>query len=150
MIIRIATSQDMSSILKLLYELGRPKPEDTDITSFGKIIIDYIIDKNKQILVAGDDTDIVGMISIMYLTRLNHITKEMYIPELIVNEKYQNRGIGTKLVNACIALGKEKKCHRIRLESGIKRVEAHLFYNDMIFDNTALSYSMNLKSGNEE
>jgi len=33
-----------------------------------------------------DDTKIVGMVSMMFLSRLNRDTSEMYIPELVVLE----------------------------------------------------------------
>ena len=69
----------------------------------------------------------------------------MYIPELIVLEKYQNQGIGKKLIDACIALAKEKNCHRIRLESGNKRKESHQFYGNLGFEQSALSFTMKLE-----
>ena len=87
---------------------------------------------------------IIGMISMMFLPRLNRDTLEMYIPELIVLEKYHNKGIGKKLINSCIALAKEKKCHRIRLESGNQRKESHQFYKHLGFEQSALSFTKNL------
>ena len=64
----------------------------------------------------------------------------MYVPELIVMEKYQNQGIGRKLINACVELAKEKKCHRIRLESGNQRKESHQFYKKLGFEQSSLSF----------
>jgi GNAT superfamily N-acetyltransferase len=87
---------------------------------------------------------IVGMVSVMFLSRLNQTTLEMYIPELIVLEKYQNQGIGKKLINFCITLAKEKKCHRIRLESGNQRKESHQFYKHLGFEQSSLSFTKNL------
>ena len=75
--------------------------------------------------------NIVGMISMMLLPRLNHTTLEMYIPELVVLKKYQSHGIGKNLINSCIDFAKEKKCHRIRLESGNQRLESHQFYKNI-------------------
>ena len=68
----------------------------------------------------------------------------MYIPELIVTEKYQKKGVGTRLIDACISLAKEKKCHKIRLESGIQRKEAHHFYKNLGFESKSLSFTKNL------
>ena len=68
----------------------------------------------------------------------------MYIPELIVLKKYQNHGVGKKLINSCITLAKEKKCHRIRLESGNQRKESHKFYEHLGFEQSALSFTLNL------
>ncbi len=145
-VVRSASDNDLPVILGLLYELGRPKPQkDSDVDSFRKLVKKYVTDSDKKILVADlDDMKIVGMVSIMFLSRLNQTTLEMYIPELVVLEKYQNQGIGKKLIDSCITLAKEKKCHRIRLESGNQRKDSHQFYKHLGFDQSALSFTKNL------
>jgi GNAT superfamily N-acetyltransferase len=129
-----------------LCDLGRPKSkDDSDVDTFKKLITKYLTDSDKQILVAVlDDAKIIGMMSMMFLSRLNRDTLEMYIPELVVIEKYHNQGIGKKLINSCITIAKEKKCHRIRLESGNPRTESHQFYNHLGFEQSALSFTKNL------
>ncbi|KEQ56431.1 phospholipiddiacylglycerol acyltransferase protein [Marine Group I thaumarchaeote SCGC RSA3] len=144
--IKEVSEKNIPIILGLLYELGRPKPQnDSDVDSFRKLVKKYIIDSDKKIHVAMlDDTKIVGMVSMMFLSRLNRDTSEMYIPELVVLEKYHCQGIGKKLVNSCISLAKENHCHRIRLESGNQRKESHQFYKHLGFEQSALSFTMNL------
>ncbi len=144
--IREASDKDIPIILGLLYDLGRPKPQkDSDVDIFKKLITKYLTDSDKQILVVVlDDVKIIGMVSMVFLPRLNRTTLEMYIPELVVLEKYHNQGIGKKLINSCIALAKEKKCHRIRLESGNQRKESHQFYKHLGFEQSALSFTKNL------
>lgn len=144
--VRDASDKDIPLILGLLCDLGRPKPQkDSDVDSFRKLVKQYVADSDKQILVAVlDDVKIVGMISMMFLPRLNRDTLEMYIPELVVVEKYQKLGIGKKLINSCIAFAKEKKCHRIRLESGNQRTESHQFYKHLGFEQSAFSFTLNL------
>ena len=142
-IIRESSEKDIPIILGLLYELGRPKPEkDSDVETFRKLVKKYLLDSDKKILVADlDGIEIVGMVSVVLLPRLNRSTLEIYIPELIVREKYQNQGIGRKLINSCISLGHEKNCHRIRLESGNQRKESHQFYKNMGFEQSGLSFT---------
>ena len=144
--IREASDKDIPIILGLLYDLGRSKPQkDSDVDTFRKLITKYLTDSDKQILVVVlDDVKIIGMVSMVFLPRLNRTTLEMYIPELVVLEKYHNQGIGKKLINSCIALAKEKKCHRIRLESGNQRKESHQFYKHLGFEQSALSFTKNL------
>ena len=79
-----------------------------------------------------------------FLPRLNRATLEMYIPELVVLEKYQNQGVGEKLINSCIIRANEKKCHRIRLESGNQRKKSHQFYKHLGFEQSAFSFTKNL------
>ena len=144
--IRPAKKNDAPLILGLLYELGRPKPEkDSDVDNFRNLVKKQISDSDKTILVAErNDVNLVGMVSVIFLPRLNQINYEMYIPEIVVTEKYQKTGIGTKLIDACISLAKEKKCHKIRLESGLSRKEAHKFYKKLGFESKSLSFTKNL------
>jgi ribosomal protein S18 acetylase RimI-like enzyme len=144
--VREASSKDIPIILGLLYELGRPKPQkDSDVDSFRKLVKKYIDDNDKKILLVQlDDTEIIAMVSIVFLQRLNQNSLELYIPELIVREKFQHKGVGKKLINYCISIGKEKKCHRIRLESGNQRNESHQFYKKLGFDQSGLSFTISL------
>ena len=145
-VIRTSSDKDVPIILGLLYELGRPKPQkDSDVEIFRKLVTTYVKDSDKTILVAElNDMKIVGMVSVMFLPRLNQSTLEMYMPELVVLEKYQNHGIGKKLINSCITLAKEKKCHRIRLESGNQRKNSHRFYKNLGFEQSSFSFTKNL------
>ena len=144
--IRESISDDIPSLLELLYELGRPKPQkDNELEDFTQLLKNYIDDNDKKILVAKiDDSKIVGLISMVFLSRLNQNTLELYIPELIVSENYQSQGIGKKLINFSIKIGKEKKCHRIRLESGNQRIESHKFYKHLGFEDSSIFFTKNL------
>jgi N-acetylglutamate synthase-like GNAT family acetyltransferase len=145
-VIRSASKKDISVILDLLYELGRPKPKkDSQLDTFEKLITKYSSESDKEILVAENQASVVGMVSITYLSRLNQEFFEMYIPELIVTQNYKNQGIGKKLIESCVKLAKDKKCHRIRLESGNQRKESHIFYKSLGFEQSGLSFTKNLK-----
>lgn len=144
--IREASNNDIPIILGLLYELGRPKPEnDSAVDIFRKLARNYVNNSDKQILVAEyDDVKIIGMASVVFLPRLNQTLMEMYIPELIILEEYREKGIGKKLIESCISLAKNKKCYRIRLESGNQRIESHEFYTRIGFIQSAFSFTKNL------
>lgn len=145
MIIRNAIEKDIPSILDLLYELGRPEPIDNrEIAVFKNKIKDYFSDPLKIILVAEVNSEIVGLVSIILLRRLNHAKFEMYIPELVVKEKNRFSGVGKKLIAKCIEIGKKKNCYRIRLESDNQRKESHKFYKGLGFMQSSLSFSKNL------
>jgi GNAT superfamily N-acetyltransferase len=147
LIIRNASSKDIPMILELLYELGRPRPqEDKDIEEFSNIVTKYLLSEpTKKIMVAEYDGKIVGMTSMMLLSRLNRKSLELYIPELIVQKDHQNKGIGKKLMESCIDFAKQHKCHRIRLESGNQRIDSHQFYKKLGFEQSSLSFAKNLE-----
>ena len=74
--IEVASSKDVSIIIGLLYDLGRPKPQkDSDVDTFRKLVKKYITDSNTKILVAKlDEVKIIGMVSLAFLPRQpNHI-----------------------------------------------------------------------------
>ena len=144
--IRESTYDDIPSLLELLYELGRPKPQqDNELEKFTTLLKNYIQEDDKKSLVAQiDNSKIIGMISMVFLSRLNQNTSEMYVPELIVSQNYHSKGIGKKLINFSIELGKEKKCHRIRLESGNQRIESHKFYKHLGFEDSSIFFTKNL------
>ncbi len=144
--IRESTYDDIPSLLELLDELGRPKPQkDNELEKFTALLKNYMQEDDKKILVAQiDNSKIIGMISMVFLSRLNQNTSEMYVPELIVSQNYHSQGIGKKLINFSIKLGKEKKCHRIRLESGNQRIESHKFYKHLGFEDSSVFFTKNL------
>ena len=144
--IRESTYDDIPSLLELLDELGRPKPQtDNELEKFTALLKNYMQEDDKKILVAQiDNSKIIGMISMVFLSRLNQNTSEMYVPELIVLQNYRSKGIGKKLINFSIELGKEKKCHRIRLESGNQRIESHKFYKHLGFEDSSIFFTKNL------
>lgn len=140
-----ATEKDIQSILELLYELDRPTPiDDKEIKAFQNKINDYFSDSQKIILLAKQNSKSVGLVSIILLRRLNRVKLEMYIPELIVTTELRNSGIGKKLIQHCITIAKKKGCYRIRLESGNQRKESHQFYKNLGFEQSALSFTMNV------
>jgi ribosomal protein S18 acetylase RimI-like enzyme len=142
LLIRGSIHDDISSILNLLYDLDRPRPlNDHEVRIFKNKFSDYFLDSQKNIIVAQQDEKIVGVVSIIYLQRLNRIKTEMYIPELIVTEKLRCLGIGKKLMRYCMELAKKKNCYRIRLESGNSRKESHKFYKSIGFEQSAQFFS---------
>lgn len=141
-----ATEKDIQFILELLYDLDRPIPiDDKETKIFQNKIKDYFLDSQKIILLAKQGSKSVGLVSVIFLRRLNRVKLEMYIPELVVSKEMRNSGIGKKLIQHCITLAKKKDCYRIRLESGTSRKESHKFYKNLGFEQSGLSFAMNIE-----
>ena len=141
--VRAATKSDTDVILSLLYDLGRPKPRTkSQKEMFEKLVIQYL--KQKQITVAEISSEVVGMINMILVPRLNQTKLELYIPELIVSPNHRKMGIGRALINHAISVAKKKKCYRIRLESGHTRKESHKFYSHLGFDQYAKTFKLDL------
>jgi len=137
---RKARKNDAKSIIKLLIELGRPVPKKNEIRHFSNVVNHYITDSDKSMFVALDDAKIFGMVSIIFLPRLNQNREEVWIPDLIITKKYQKHGIGTLLLKKCLDIAEKKNCYRIRLESGLSRKDTHKFYKNLKIKPFALSF----------
>ena len=139
--IRNGTTKDVSKIAKLLEELGRPQPKnEVERTKFEKLIHQYLSDGDKLILLAEDNYKTVGMATMVFLPRLNQSKPELWIPDLVISKDYQNKGIGKRLIKACVKIAKTKNCFRIRLESGNERKDTHEFYKKTGFEQYALTF----------
>ncbi|HSA98180.1 MAG TPA: GNAT family N-acetyltransferase [Candidatus Nitrosotenuis sp.] len=140
--IRKAGKKDAEKILSLLYQLQRPKPKTgAENAAFRKLVYQYLDCKGKKIIIAEQDSEVVGVVSMMLLPRLNRTKLELYIPEMVVSENRRGAGIGRLLMESCVRTAKKEKCFRIRLESGNQRKNAHRFYESVGFEQTALSYT---------
>jgi ribosomal protein S18 acetylase RimI-like enzyme len=80
----------------------------------------------------------------MLVPKLNHTKPELYIPDLIVSSDHRRVGIGKSLINHCIMMAKKKKCFRIHLESGNRRIIAHKFYASLGFEQYAKTFKLDL------
>lgn len=149
-IIRKARMNDTDRIIELLCQLRRPEPRnEQDVKHFAKLVQTYISEKkvkNKtmMILVAEVDAKVVGMISLVFLPRLNRITPEAWIPDFIIDQDCRNRGIGKELLENCISIARKEKCWRIRLETGLSRKHAQRFYKMMQMEPFALAFMLSL------
>jgi GNAT superfamily N-acetyltransferase len=143
-LIRKARIKDTGSIIELLSDLGRPKPKHNEIRLFAKTIQKYIFDSDKTILVAKIDSKVVGMISLVFLPRLNRTRPEAWVPDFIVDHEYRNKGIGSALLRKCVLIARKKKCWRIRLETGLSRKRSQRFYKLMQMKPFALSFMSQL------
>lgn len=145
--IRKARMKDADRIIELLSELGRPKPKnEMEIKHFAKTVQNYISQKDNMmmILVAEIDSKVVGLVSLVFLPRLNRATLEAWIPDLVVDQEYRNRGIGKELLKKCMVISRRKKCWRIRLETGLSRKHAQRFYKMMEMKPFALAFMLSL------
>lgn len=139
--VRQAVSSDVSSIIKLLEELGRPKATSkSDKTKFARLVRKYMNGNNTMILVAEYNHDIIGMTSLVFVSRLNQTRQELWIPDMIVSRYHQSKGVGKALAKRFTKIAKENNCFRIRLESGNSRKQAHAFYKKIGFEQFAISF----------
>ena len=69
-----------------------------------------------------------------------------FIENVVTDKDFRKQGLGKKVMEKAIEFAREKNCYKVILESGAWRTEAHQFYRNLGFDDTAKkSFLMKLK-----
>jgi GNAT superfamily N-acetyltransferase len=84
--------------------------------------------KDYQTFVAVYDSKVIGFIGLFRGIAFNIEGEYLQIIALAVNKEYQNKGIGTHLLNKAEKYAKEEKIYTIAVNSGLHREKAHTFY----------------------
>ena len=124
MIIRSASYKDVDQILNLMCELGYPSKQDVIM----KNIAEYKSLEGYEVLVAEEQDEILGCIS-LYVMKLFHTAGYAgRITSLVVSSEKRGKGTGKALVNAADHYFQSKGCIKAEITSGDQRKEAHLLY----------------------
>jgi len=135
MVFEIGNKRDLSSILELYKQLNENNgSSNINIDEVNKIW-DNIENIGIKYFLAKDNGKITGSCYICIIPNLTYNGKSIgYIENVITNENYRRKGIGKKLMEMAIEYAKENNCYKIVLQSGIKRVKAHKFYESIGLD----------------
>ncbi len=140
MSVRRARAEDADAVLGLLAGLGRPAVADDP--SPQRAIFQEHLASGGLVLVAENEGKVVGVASLWIRPRLNWTTPEAWLPDLYVDPAARRRGHARALLDACTAEARANGCHRLILESGHERAEAHRLYESYGFVHYARSYAI--------
>jgi GNAT superfamily N-acetyltransferase len=127
--IRAAEPGDFEAVATLLAELGRPVLTDATRAATREVFEGQLANAHSDHLVALDAAGrVVGFCSLHYRTRLNHPTRQAWIPDLIVTEDARGTGAGRALLAEAERRARARGCHDLTLESSYSRVRAHAVY----------------------
>lgn len=140
---RRAEADDADAVLALMGELGRP-PVAADPSTQRAVFLVHLERKDAAVFVAQDDGRIIGAASFWVRPRLNWMSPEAWIPDLIVSSPHRRRGAARRLLDACAAEARARGCHVLRLESGPQRAAAHRLYEEYGFRHFARAYELPL------
>jgi ribosomal protein S18 acetylase RimI-like enzyme len=126
-VIRAAGPDDFDAVTALLEELGRPAV--TDPETCRQVYARDLEDAETAHLV-GEDANgrIVGFCSLHFRPRLNQVSPEAYVPDLIVTEAARSKKVGHALLSEAENRARRRGCHHLTLESAHWRKDAHRFY----------------------
>lgn len=137
--IRPVVKGDIDSILPLIQQLW-PKKK-IHLHQIQSLIQQQLLSRNHHLVVAEQQNRVVGFGSLS--RKINLWTEGMlgHIDELVVDDREQQRGIGTIILNYIIERGLQLGCRRIELDSAYHRKQAHQFYQRKGFVNRAILFS---------
>lgn len=143
MIVRPAEARDADAVLMLMEGLTRPAVAD-DPGPQRDVFLAHLEHEDAQVFVAELDGQVAGAVSLWFQPRLNWTTLQAWIPDLYVEPAFRRRGAARALLDACVEEARRRGCHRLVLESGHHRAEAHRLYEQYGFQHYARGYSLEL------
>jgi GNAT superfamily N-acetyltransferase len=140
--IRRCRRDDFEDLLMLLRQLW--PDEELNRPGLKNVFDCALVSDSKVYLCAVDGESVTGFVSLTIKNNLWQAAKLGHIDELVVDQKHRGRGLGTRLLNAIMAVAKERGCTRVELDSAFHRKEAHTFYERHGFENRAYLFSKSL------
>jgi len=115
--IRKAVKEDMLEVLKLIKDLAffEKEPEAVEISVKELENDGFGANPLFTCFVAEHKSEIIG-IALVYLRYSTWKGKALHLEDLVVSQKYRGFGIGTKLLDEVILLGKQLNVRRIGWE----------------------------------
>jgi len=126
-----AKPKEFPKIYILLKQLRPLKKYSEEVLQ--KIFLEGLETPREVYIVGKLNDKIIGFASFRYEWLFHDQCKIAYITDLIINEKFQNKGYGSKFLTEIINIAKENSCKEIELSSAFYRVKSHKFYKSKGF-----------------
>ena len=143
MIVRPAEPRDADAVLALMEGLTRPAVAE-DPEPQREVFLAHLAHEDALVYVAEVDGEVAGAVSLWFQPRLNWTSPQAWIPDLYVEPAFRRRGAARALLDACAEEARRRGCHRLVLESGHHRAEAHRLYEQYGFQHYARAYALEL------
>ena len=140
--VRRAEQSDAEGVIALMAGLGRPPVRESEAQA--EVFRAHLEHPDAEIFDAELDGVMAGAVSLWFRPRLNWTTPEAWVPDLYVDPSFRRRGAARELLDACVEAARARGCHRLILESGHERAEAHQLYEGYGFTHSGRAYSLML------
>jgi ribosomal protein S18 acetylase RimI-like enzyme len=141
--VRPAERRDAEAVLALMEGLTRPAVAE-DSAPQREVFAAHLRHEDAEIFVAELDGRVAGAASLWFRPRLNWTTPQAWIPDLYVEPDFRRQGAARALLDACADEARRRGCHRLVLESGHARTEAHGLYESYGFEHYGRAYLLEL------
>lgn len=138
------TAEDFDGVYALLQQLWPEREMDKD--RINQVYRRTLETGQFQYRVARQARDIVGFISWGVKNNLWAGGWLLHIDDLVVDEKWRSRRVGTMLMDHAQQYGQHHECSYLELDSGLHRVNAHRFYEKYGFSRRAYNFIYEIKT----
>jgi ribosomal protein S18 acetylase RimI-like enzyme len=147
---RLARRSDLPAIVRLLAadELGsqRERYEDPLPQAYYAAFEQIEVDSNHELVVAELNGEVMGTLHLMFLPSVSFQGGlRAQIESVRIDKNYQNRGIGSEMMNWIINRAGERGAYVVQLTSHQSRTDAHRFYERLGFKRSHLGMKLSLK-----
>jgi GNAT superfamily N-acetyltransferase len=139
-VIRDATAADAAQVAALLGELGYPTKE----AQARARIETLTVRDDFRVRVFADGDAILGVGSLQVHPGLEHDEPIGFITALVVSKQARRRGVGRALVDDLLDFARRRGCARVNVGSGLRRTDAHAFYEGIGFTRSGIRFRKNL------
>ena len=136
----LATSEEIAGAFPVMKEL---RPHLTPQTY--EELLTAMQPEGYRLFAALEGDQIVALAGVAFHTNL-YYGSYLWVYELITTEASRSRGHGVALMDHLEAMARDRGCDTIALSSGLKRVDAHRFYEDKVgFEKNSYAFTKPLK-----
>jgi GNAT superfamily N-acetyltransferase len=114
-----------------------------------KVFYQLLKNPDAKVILAEADGQIIGLLDLTFRETLFYRGWTMIIEDLIVDENYRRRRIGTQLVRLAEEIAQRRSCHTIELNSDLYRKETHRFWEAIGYECKAYQFRKMIKQNNK-
>ncbi len=138
--IRTAVRQDIPRILALYEELAEAK-QNPPPGAAENAFLQIESMPGHELLVVESDGLVIGTIIVQTVPSLSHNARPwMILENFVVDSRYRGQGIGRQMMDYVLKHAREANCYKVQLMSMKKRLDAHRFYRNIGFEDSALGF----------
>lgn len=147
LIIREAVRSDIPAIVGMLADdpLGATRETPNDLVPYEEAFAEIESTDVMTLLVAEQNGEVVGTAQLSFLPGLSH--RGMWRAEIEavrIREDKRGSGLGSQVIQACIAAAEGHGCGLIQLSSNVIRTDARRFYERLGFAASHVGLKMRL------
>jgi ribosomal protein S18 acetylase RimI-like enzyme len=145
--IRRATAADIAPIVALLADdsLGAGRESVDDLAPYEAAFTELAADPHQLLVVAERAGEVIGTAQLTFIPGLSRrAARRAQIEGVRIGSQARGTGLGSTLIEWCVARARECGCALVQLTSDVARLDAHRFYEKLGFQATHVGFKLTL------